>query len=81
MATKLIEQPSGTPTRKVQAAGIAAAVVVLLPLVASVVGVDLPKEAAEDLVEKGLAVYTAVAVFIPVAVAYFTKNRATDKGQ
>lgn len=66
MPTQLITQPTGTPTRKVGAAGIAGAIVTLIVAGAQALGVEIGPDLAGALV-----------VAISTAAGYLIRERAT----
>lgn len=61
----LVDQPTGTPTNKVAAAGIGGAIAVVLVWVTGLFGVDMPGEVA--------AAFTVILAF---AAGYFTRERS-----
>ena len=67
--SKLVNQPTPNPTRKVTAGLAGGGVTALLIWIAGMFGVELPAEAAAEL-------GAIVATIVSLIAAYFTRERA-----
>jgi hypothetical protein len=67
----LVNQPTNTPTLKVQAVGVTGTMVTVVLLVASIFGLELPAESVNE-VAVGVSALVTLVTFV---AGYFKKNK------